>query len=313
MAYYDEQLEELRRQLAKKAPLQARINDLQLQRDELQVQLRKLEAIKRDEELDVERLEKRSLGNFFYELFGSGKELLEKERQEALDAAEKSDEAYKELFAINEELRKLKAELAEYSQLELRCSALLEEKVQALRNSGTVEGQEILRLDERKAALNSLLKEVNEAISAGQFARNSAEEVLASLGSAENWGKWDLWGGSIVSDIAKHSHLDKAQSTIEQLQSHLRRFRTELADVHIRTDAQAKIEGFLRFADFHLDGLVADWTVLNKIRNSKSDIAQTKSKVDSGLSKLSSMRRETERELEKINNELEELVRNTPY
>lgn len=52
---------------------------------------------------------------------------------------------------------------------------------------------------------------------------------------------------------------------MEYLQSQLRAFRTELADVTISADFQVNIDGFLRFADYVFDGIFADWAVLDRI------------------------------------------------
>ena len=68
-----------------------------------------------------------------------------------------------------------------------------------------------------------------------------------------------------MADLAKHSRLDDAQESVEYLQSQLRAFRTELADVTISADFQVNIDGFLRFADYVFDGIFADWAVLDRL------------------------------------------------
>ena len=72
-------------------------------------------------------------------------------------------------------------------------------------------------------------------------------------------------GGGLIADLAKHSRLDDAQASVEYLQSQLRAFRTELADVTISADFQVNIDGFLRVADYVFDGIFADWAVLDRI------------------------------------------------
>ena len=57
------------------------------------------------------------------------------------------------------------------------------------------------------------------------------EAVYGSLNSAGNWGTWDVLGGGLLTDMMKYSRLDDAQRGMEQLQSALRRYRAELADV----------------------------------------------------------------------------------
>lgn len=92
--------------------------------------------------------------------------------------------------------------------------------------------------------LDGQIQEIQEAISAGQRAQSTAQQILNSLKSAEDWGIWDLIGGGVISHVAKHSHLDTAQGQVEQLQIELRRFKTELADVTIYADMNVKVEGF---------------------------------------------------------------------
>ena len=103
---------------------------------------------------------------------------------------------------------------------------------------------------------------MQEALIAGNAALSCADQILFQLNSAEGWGTWDLVGGGLLSDLAKHSHLDQAQASVETLQSQLRRFKTELADVTINADIQVSIDGFLRVADYSFDGIFADWAVL---------------------------------------------------
>ena len=128
------------------------------------------------------------------------------------------------------------------------------------------------------------------------------------MDSAEGWGTWDLLGGGLLADMAKHSHLDEAQGAIERLQSQLRCFKTELADVTIHADMQVNVDGFLRFADYFFDGLFADWAVMDKISQSQSQVQSTKNQIDSVLSRLNSMMSAAEREQAQTKSQLDALV-----
>ena len=90
----------------------------------------------------------------------------------------------------------------------------------------------------------------------------------------------------MLSDIAKHDHLDAAQAKINRLQVELRTFKTELADVQIHADIQVQIEECLKFADFFFDGLFADWAVMDEIEESISTVKNTRNEIMSVLSKL---------------------------
>ena len=285
------------------------IKELRNQRDSLAAQVRELESIKLEEQADVDRLEGRSLAAFFYNVIGKMDEQLDKERQEAYAARVKYDAAARELEGVEADLRRYESELSALRGCEHRYDEVLKEKADAIKAAGGSNGEEILKLEERNAFLESQKKELQEAISAGNAALSTTQQVLSSLDSAEGWGTWDLFGGGLVADLAKHSHLDEAQGAIEQLQSQLRRFKTELADVTIQADMQVNVDGFLRFADYFFDGLFADWAVLDKINQSQSQVQNTKSQIASVLSRLDSMMRTLEQEQVQIKSKLDTLVR----
>ena len=309
MTYYDEKLQQLQEQMARSKQLEAMIKELRNQRDSLTAQVRELESIKLEEQADVDRLEGRSLAAFFYNVIGKMDEQLDKERQEAYAARVKYDAAARELEGVEADLRRYESELSALRGCEHRYDEVLKEKADAIKAAGGSNGEEILKLEERNAFLESQKKELQEAISAGNAALSTTQQVLSSLDSAEGWGTWDLFGGGLVADLAKHSHLDEAQGAVEQLQSQLRRFKTELADVTIQADMQVNVDGFLRFADYFFDGLFADWAVLDRISQSKEQVQNTKQQIETVLFRLNSMQRSAEQEQAQIKEELDALVR----
>ena len=308
MTYYDEKLKALQEKISRSRQLTSMLKELRGQRDTIAARVRELEAIKVDEQADVDRLEGRSLASFFYNVIGKMDERLNKEREEAYAARVKYDAAARELEAIDGDIQRCESELSGLRGCEGEYEATLREKANAVKSAGGARAEEILKLEERHAYLESQKKELREAISAGNSARSTAESVLSSLDSAEGWGTWDLLGGGLLADMAKHSHLDEAQGAIERLQSQLRRFKTELADVTIHADMQVNVDGFLRFADYFFDGLFADWAVMDKISQSQSQVQSTKNQIDSVLSRLNSMMSAAEREQAQTKSKLDALV-----
>ncbi|CCX37037.1 uncharacterized protein BN452_01021 [Clostridium sp. CAG:1013] len=296
MNYYDDQLKELLDQCARKRKLESSIKELTAQRDQYAAQAGDLQKRFQDEQEDVDRLEGRSLAAFFYNVIGKKGEKLDKERQEAYAARVKYDAASRELAGAEEDLRRCQRELNEVWDSESQYQALWKEKIQAVIQAGGPVGEKILNLEERISYLEGQQKELNEAISAGQKALSVADQVLSSLDSAEGWGTWDLVGGGMLSDLAKHSHLDTAQSSVEHLQSQLRIFKTELADVTVDEDFQVSIDGFLRFADYFFDGIFTDWMVLDRIHQSQDRVQDTRNQIDQVLRRLEERLNQVERE-----------------
>lgn len=312
MSRYDDQLRQLQAQCARKKRLEATAAELRIQQSTYTARAQELEQSFREEQADVDRLEGRSLSAFFYNVIGKMDEKLTLEKQEAYAARVKYDAVARELAGIEEDLRRCEAELDTLRDCERRYAAVLQEKTQAVKAAGGAAAAHILRLEERAAYLESQRRELEEAYAAGQDALSTIEQIEDSLSSAEGWGTWDLVGGGLIADLAKHSHLDEAQASVEFLQSQLRRFKTELADVTIDSDFQISIDGFLRVADYLFDGIFADWAVLDRIHQSQGQVQNTKTQIYRVLNYLQTLMEQTAIERADLQREIEGLVGSVP-
>ena len=253
-----ENLHSLREQVARQAQLRSRERSLKSQLPALKAREEELAAARSKEQTDVDKLEGGSLKAYFLRFTGGLEDRLDQERAEAAQAAVRHDMVCRELASVQADLESAQAELASLAGCEERYRAALEEKARQLQDAGGPMGERLRELEARTRVLTGQLRELREALEAGEAARATADRIRSSLDSAEGWGTWDLLGGGLLTDLAKHDHLDEAQRRVETLQVQLRRFRTELADVEIQADMQVGIDGFLRFADFFFDGLFAD-------------------------------------------------------
>lgn len=308
MTYYDEELQTLQQQIARKKHLQALLKELYTQRTELEAKVSNLRGVMEKEQSDVDRLEGRGLTALFYGIVGKKEEKLDEQRREAVTARAKYDVAMQEMDLVQRRLSRYEDELATLKDVEMKYAYALKQKVQLLKASATPVSEKILQYEEQISNLENQKKEIREAISAGTKAKNIAEQVLSELDDAEGWGTWDLLGGGLLSDLAKHSSLDDAQEEIEHLQVQLRRFKTELADVTIRVEMQVNIDGFLRFADYFFDGLFADWAVLDKIEESQSEVKSVIKQIQAVLDKLAAMLTNAERDQAAVQVKLDSLV-----
>ena len=302
---------ELQRQAAMKPSLEVKLTELQHQRQTFESEVTTLRAAFRKEQADVERLEGRSLANYFYQVVGRLDEKLDQERQEAYAAKVKLDAAERELAVIEADLQSVKTQLSEASVAEAKYRQELENKYAVLKASGTDAADQIMKIEQKIAAKEAQKQEIKEAISAGRSADSTADRVLSELKSAEGWNTWDMFGGGgIITHMAKHEHLDSAQDLVSNLQSKLRRFKTELADIRITANMQVNVDGFLRFADYFFDGLFADWAVGDKISQSISSVTETKRQIVRTLDKLREMEKATDGEIVKLHQKLDNLIVN---
>lgn len=130
------------------------------------------------------------------------------------------------------------------------------------------------------------LVEMNEAIIAGKQALNSMKMARESLKSAGNWGIADLLGGGFIVDMIKHSRLDEAAKRLEEAKRQMRRFQKELKDVELPCEVHVHVDGFLTFADFFFDGIVADWLVQSRINDAKEELDEAIDYVEKVIADL---------------------------
>lgn len=311
MDYYKEQLDQLREKMAQKRKLSTEVAALEDQRSGLAARVQQLKEETYKEQLDVDQLENFSAAKLFYQIMGKLDERLEKEQAELYAAALRYDSARQELHAVEADLAARREELSLLGNCEAEYNRLLEARARELRQDPqSPTARRLLALEERQAQLAARSKELQEAIQAGYDALSDISSIESALSSAEGWGTWDVFGGGLISDLAKYSHLDDAQQQINGLQRSLSRFRTELADVDIRTGIQVEVDSFLRFADYFFDNIFTDWAVLDRIRRTQSQIHEVDGSVRTILYRLERDLDQCQRDSEAVRQELKDFLVN---
>lgn len=303
-----QRLRALKEQMQRKAHLESLRSELTKQQRELSEKTGFLKAAMVNEQKDVDRLEKGGLVSLFYELTGKKEQKLEKEQKEARAARLKYETARREQEEIGFRLQKANEELRRMRCSEEDYNTLLEELLGEIRAAGDSRSREVLRLEQEVAQHNEVIREIAEAISAGNEALSAADTVLHHLSDAEGWGTWDILGGGLLADIAKHEALDSAQNAVNVLQMKLRSFKTELVDVNVEANVQISMDGFLGFADWFFDGFFADFAAMEHIENATAEMRVTKEKIRGITDNLRAMQIERETEIDTLREQLARLV-----
>lgn len=290
MTYFDERLKELYRQKSQKTRLEAMKKELLQQKDSMTQKVIELEEIKKKEQLDVEKLESKSIKALFAAIAGNKEEKLSKERQEAYAATMKYDAAKRDLENIMEDLRYCQEELDKRMDCEAEYEDLLEQKKTALKQEATQKANEIMLLEKDLATLEHEITELEEALDAGYKAFDLADKIVDELEEAHNLAEWDTFMDSILIDMQKHEHIHNAQDLIGDLRNELRHFKTELADVHIDGNIQIEMDDFSEFADWFFDNIFTDWDIKEKIENSQVEAEDTRNQITGTINALKDMR-----------------------
>lgn len=308
MQDYNAELSVLREKLARKEKVEAILCNLHAQQATLQAEEKQLAIQRAKEQDDVNRLEIGSLATFFYAVIQKKEEKLDKEKAEAYAVAVKHDAVCYQLQTIERAIQPLEAELSTFAGTQTAYNHLLATKRALLKVEKSAFGEELCQIEAQLDHLISQQREVHEALSAGQDVLSRISDIENDLNSAEHWGAWDMMGGGFLSTYAKHSCLDAVQSQINDLQSSLYRYHSELTDITIQANIEVQIDGFLRFADYFFDGLFADWAVLNSIHSSQQQISSTRMQVESIQRKLSCIESSAIQTQKALNERMQELV-----
>lgn len=274
----------------KLAGTEARIRELQRSLPGLELQLER-------ENRDVEQLTKLSLTNLFHTILRSKEEQLELERQQALQAALRLQEAREQLAELERERAAAGAGLADVRLAEDEYAALMREKEEALLAHSFQLAGGIRELDADIESEFGKLAELREAEDAGNRALSLLRRAAESLGKAEGWGKWDMLGGGTISTYIKHGHIDDARSIVQEAQRKTRQFEKELADVGRHAGIRFDISGGLEFADYFFDGLITDWIVQGKIERSLEQVQAARRKMERIVTELERERKAAEASL----------------
>jgi len=308
MTYFDERIKELHRQKLQKKHLQAMELELERQRAEVAKKAAELKEIKRKEQLDVDKLEGKSIKALFFTLAGTKEEKLSQELQEAYAAAMKYDAAQRDLQEIIYDLEICKEDLEKLEGIEKEYEHLLEQKKNSLKQEASNRAHEVIILEKQMEDLSHEIVELEEALDVGYRAFDLVDKIVGELEEAYNLADIDTYMHSMFMDIQKHEHIHKAEDWIQELRNELRHFKTELADIKIEGDIQVEMDDFSKFADWILDNFFTDWEIKEKVKNALDQADATRSQITATINLLKDMRDDRMKRRIELEEQLEEVV-----
>jgi len=272
------------------------------------LQLNKLLSEYEKEYKDVLDLEKTSTASLFYTILGSKEEQLKKERQEALKAKLKYDQCKHDVEFLVNETKKFVDELSQIKACETEYEELINKKMEIISIEDEETNLVLKKMIKKKENIKANIKEVDEAIKAGEDSLESVEKTIRALSNAENWGVWDMLGGGLLTTAIKHDNIDKARKYAEETQRKLDIFKREISDIVMVTNIEICVGNFETFADYFFDGLIFDWVVQSEIGKSLDTVKNTKNQIDKAISKLYEEKITEEFLLQQIEEQIKDLI-----
>ena len=309
MRDYQKELDALREQIAQRREDMRLLEQLCRQEKQCEQEVASRMTQWSKEERDVEKLEKFTLSAVWAALRGNKDEELDREKAEAYAARLRLQEAERQRDEIRYEIRMRQDRIKASETCEQRYETVLREKAEDVRKTNPILAEKLSELEQRELGLTSRRKELQEALAAGRQTLDHVRSVIVDLDDAEGWSTWDILGGGLIADTMKYSSMDEAQKKIEWVQSDLRRYEAELADVAQTAVFDLQPDGFLQFADFFWDNIFADFAVRDHIYQSQDRMQGLKHQVERIQTGLEQELDEAERGLKALQDEKNELIR----
>lgn len=299
---------ELREKLRTKEKLQSLRDMAKKELHKKRTDEKSLYSILKKEEDDVTRLEGMSFSSIFLSIIGKKEDRLDIEREEFLTAKLRYEENLEVIRELEEKIGRIDKELKDYGDIEREYNDLIKKKERLLIEEDGEDGRNLKASLDRINELKLSIKEVKEAISAGEVANKALDEMKKHLDSARSWGVWDIVGGGFLSNMAKHSAIDDANKAAHDFKYVLKNFEKELSDVSEFSQVEVDISGFTTFADFFFDGFFVDFFVQSKINDSISNVDNVYSKINGIILNLKSNLSQMETELKRLEYEVSKIL-----
>lgn len=227
----------------------------------------------------------------------------DKETREWLAAKARLEQVQSEHSATEAQEQLLSRRLASLSDPRPRYIELLAAKTRLLAEQPAEAADEVAALlhsAERHGVLTDFLRELDEALWAGQVAKAALAGLHDCLAKAQALGKLDMLG--LASNWVKFEHIDGAQRHASSANRALSRFSMELTDVQARHHAELTLEisHLATFADYFLDDMISDWVVQCRIDKSHRSAGIARTRVSRTLRTLEGRRHEVLAELAAI-------------
>lgn len=164
-----------------------------------------------------------------------------------------------------------------------------DQKQQWLQKHAAHVAAELTSITEQELLCRQLMKEIKEAIDAGNHALTKLTDAGYALNDAKSYSTWDTFlGGGFMATMMKHDKLKESNNYLHGAQIALQRFHNELLDVkEIRQDALIiDTDGFVMFTDYFFDNIFTDWSIHSKITTSMNQISRVQDDVANTISEL---------------------------
>lgn len=238
------------------------------------------------EQKDVQRYE-RGVWAFLYDVFADREGRLTREQKEAAMAEIKLVEVTVLRDRLRGEVATLSSRITELANAEAELEVARAGKQAVLIASKSPIAKQLADVGEELGKLQRTGRELEEALDAGARAHSTLTRLAEVLGSARNWGAWDMFSDSMLISWQKRHKIDQARDLAGIAQAEITVFSRELRDLGIGLRAELSVlADHHRFLDVWFDNIFSDWSVQDGIKRAQESTDQALLTIGAQLAQL---------------------------
>jgi hypothetical protein len=263
------------------------------------------------EQSEVDKLESFSGTRMWAMLTGRHEERLRQEEIEAEAALGKAAEARVRCDELEEACAEVEGHLSGYAEVDAELASAAAERERLLVASGSPAGRRLVEIAEESGDLAGQLRQLDEAIAAGEHALSSLSALEDQLGTASGWSTYDtFFGGGMISTAIKHDHMDQAAALSRDADAALRGFGREMGEVGLGgVDEALTMSDGTRFVDMWFDNIFTDMTVRSQIQSAQVRAERAGAQVQRLVHEASTQRSTVAQRISALESERRQLLR----
>ncbi len=308
----EEKLKSIKLKKSNLTKLKTELSDQKKRLAEEKDKLNILEQKLNKEYKEYKKLENLSVVSIISSIKGNKTEKLEKEKQEYLAAKLEFENAKENVSLIRERIDFISNELKSNDEesIEKEYQEIIKEKENLILSEGNKHSEEFMGLIELITDLDTKIKELKEAVDAGEAVNTNFTKIIQILDSAQKWGTLDVLGGGLTSTYIKHQKISEANSFVNKSKFLMKNYIKELDDVDFNSDIKdmLKFSDFEMAADFLLDNFIVDFIVLEKIRSAIDKVKRKKDEINKIQDSLKSQLNELKNQKEQLDCKKQKLL-----
>lgn len=299
----DTRLVELQDQIYRQHSLTKKIESLNELYFYLKDKLRDFNYKLESMDVNIKEIDKKSIIHIWYNLFTSKGKSVSKVEHDYKIYSNLYDYIYSEKIELKNKLEKIEIYKTEYDEL-------VKEKEQLVLDSEKVDDDKKEKLNTESIKYKNRIRDLNEAISAGNYLRGALKYLVDLLNKTKDWDSFDIFGRGLFLSLTNTSVFKKTEDKVKKLHYLANKFIRELKVINFYMDLSIDISDIIHFVDYFENDLYDDIKEKARLLNTVQYINKGHDTIDNVIDSLKLSKEKYLKQLILIEKEKKEMMQN---